>query len=519
MPSFATLLMIGAAAASLHGAPAAHPILAHMSHGAEGTTPGIRIWTSNDNDVMRRGDRMRVFYRTEHDAYVTIFRVDTDGRIHILFPRTPDEENYGYGGATYTVSSAGNGTAFYVDDYDGVGYLFGVASSAPFNYDGLFDDGRWDLHLISDGRVHGDPLSSLEDLAQRMLPEGFADYDTHLLPYYVEQRYSYPRFVCYDCHAYVPYTSWDPYLAWCRRYTLVVWNDPYYYYPSYWYPTRYYGGTRVVYASPGRGSRYVFKTRDNAAPGIDYRDRRGVGRGSPSAPDGRGVRGTDIGGTGSIPAPTGGGRRYAPPLTPTGGGEIAQGALGDGRRRVPGGGLTETPPPAVPVDGGRRRVDAPQGSEPRPSPITIPADVNRRRETPGVEIVPRSTEPESRPEKPRPPEPETKALPQPMVKPQPDNRPQPESRPGTESRPQPEYRPQPQPQPESRPRAPEPESRPQTESRPQPEARPQPAPSPPRPEARPQPAPRPETRPAPAPRSTQGRSNGGSNSGMVRRRP
>ncbi len=68
------------------------------------------------------------------DAYVSIFRVDTDGRVRLIFPRSPDEENYGYGGATYTVSGADNGTAFSVDDYAGVGYLFGIASTAPFNY-------------------------------------------------------------------------------------------------------------------------------------------------------------------------------------------------------------------------------------------------------------------------------------------------------------------------------------------------------------------------------------------------
>ena len=93
-----------------HGAP----------RSADRRTPGIRIWTSGD-DLMRRGERVRVFYRTERDAYVTIFRVDTDGRVKVIFPRDPDQENYGYGGATYSVSGSGSGqgTAFYVDESSG----------------------------------------------------------------------------------------------------------------------------------------------------------------------------------------------------------------------------------------------------------------------------------------------------------------------------------------------------------------------------------------------------------------
>ena len=147
-----------------------------------------------------------------------------------------------------------------------------------------------------------------------MLPEGYTDFDTHLVPYYVDRRYDYPRFVCYDCHAYTPYTAWDPYYAWCPRFTLVVWTDPFYYYPSYWYPTWYYGGSRVVYVNPGStafGSRYVFKERQSSQPGIDYRDRRRSEQAGRS-PD-RVWRGNDVGGVGSVPAPSGTGRRTVEP--------------------------------------------------------------------------------------------------------------------------------------------------------------------------------------------------------------
>ena len=356
-------------------APFAMPRLAH--------TPGIRIWTSHD-ELYRRGERVRVYYRTERDAYVTILRVDTDGRIQVLFPRNPDDETLGYGGSTYTVSGDSRTEAFYVDDYNGVGYIFGVASTEPFNYDAFRNNGRWDLRSISDGRVHGDPRAALEESVSRLMPSGYSDYDTHLLPYYVEQRYDYPRFVCYDCHAYTPYAYWDPYSNWCRRFTMVVYNDPFYFYPSYWYPTQYYGGTRVVYTSGSAGQRYVFRTRENSAPGVDYRDRRQSDALAARRPEERGVRGFDIGGVGSVATPRQGDRRGA---SAGGGGNESprSGEDGiDGRRRASGSSAPgSTGTPARADQGGRRRVDAAPGIEIVPrtgQPVLRPADEARPRD-------------------------------------------------------------------------------------------------------------------------------------------
>ena len=302
--------------------------------------PGIRVWISS-RDLFQRGDRARVYYRTERDAFVTLLRVNTDGRVHMLFPSSPDDDNYAYAGTTYGVSRAGRNEAFVVDDDPGVGYLFAVASDEPYDYHALLDGAGWDMRLASGGQVHGDPLSALEELVQETLPAGFTDFDTHLIPYYVERRYDYPRFVCYDCHAYTPYSYWDPYSAWCPRYTLVVWQDPFYYYPSYWYPTWYYGGTRVVYVNPGGSApergRYVFKTRDNSDPGIDYRDRRTTGTVDRRSGE-RFVRGTDVGGTGSVPVP---GRRTVEPgrrqvdVAPSGGEALTARGATDARRRTP----------------------------------------------------------------------------------------------------------------------------------------------------------------------------------------
>jgi hypothetical protein len=339
--------------------------------------PGVRVWT-NHGEVYQHAERVQIFFRTERDAYVTVLRVDTDGRVRILFPREPGDPNLARGGETYSVPGIDDRNAFVVDDAPGTGYVFAVASQDPFAYDPFTENDHWSFQAVAaltDGRVHGDPYASLQDLVQQIMPAGYADFDTHLLPYDVEQRHDYPRFLCYDCHSYTPYASWDPYSEWCPRFSLAVYYNPFYYYPSYWYPTRYYRGTNVVYVRPGLyGRQFVFRNRgDRAAPYVVYRDRRDGGM--QQAPD-RGARGADFGGVGSVPAP--GGRR-------TVGGGIEPGPSG---RRMVGGGaepaMNGAPGQRQPATGSPREAGRRFAA---PDPVTNPRVVGPSVATPSRDDI------------------------------------------------------------------------------------------------------------------------------------
>src|SRR2546426_85898 len=108
--------------------------------------PKVELWTNRgDAAVYTRGERVRLYFRLDQDAYVTIFRVDTDGRIRVLFPRDPWEDNFARGGRDLEVDgSALASEAFTIDDYPGVGYLFAVASADPFVYDQIESGQHWD---------------------------------------------------------------------------------------------------------------------------------------------------------------------------------------------------------------------------------------------------------------------------------------------------------------------------------------------------------------------------------------
>lgn len=418
-------------------------------------SPHIELWANSDA-VYQRGDRVHVYFRTDQDAYITVFRIDTDGRVRVVFPLDPWEDNFARGGHKYEVAARNDDYAFRVDDYPGEGYLFAIASADPFDYATYVRGDHWDYRAIaSGGRVTGDPYVAFGDLVSAIIPANYVDYSYDVAPYYVQEHYSYPRFVCYNCHAYAAYPYWDPYVTPCFRYRVVIYDDPYY------YGAYRYGGTRVVYVNRPHVfvPRFVFKDRDPGQPYVATVRQR------PVDPSGRrlidpGVSARAVGGVGRVPAPI---------------------ATNDaGRRAMPNGGVP-TPGRADVGTGGRRTL--PQtGPTPSPQPSAQPDPRETPRSAPAPVLERRNPQ-----DRPAPAEPTRQPTPQSTPRPTPT--------------PEPSRRPDPQPQqppPRREPARTEPSRRPPPQAEPRHVEAPRSAPSP---------------RSAPAPSRAPGRSSPGRRTG------
>jgi hypothetical protein len=383
------------------------PVIRHTT--PAGYRPRVELWTNRgEAAVYTRGERVRVYFKLDRDAFVTVFRVDTDGRVRVLFPREPWDDNFARGGRDFEVDGRSSDDAFAIDDYPGVGYLFAVASADAFTYDAIQSGDHWDYRVIADGRVRGDPYVALTDLAERIVPEGYTDWDYDVITYNVEQHYNYPRFLCYDCHTYVSYPYWDPYNYSCIRFRVVVYDDPWY------YPYRYYGGTRVVYGRPYRAQpRFIFKDWGATQPNRDGFVTRERER--PTNDNGRrGVTGRDIGGIGIIPPPNARDRRAGPGQTgqpgqagqPDRPNQNGNDDRGQGRRDRP----DRPDHPERPDNRGQRDRPEPSVQPDRPqiiAPREQPRQVEPRREQPR-QAEPRREQPrqvEPRREQPRQVEP------------------------------------------------------------------------------------------------------------------
>lgn len=183
----------------------------------------ISVWTDRE-EPYRRGEWARVYLAAGEPSHVIVFRVDTDGRVRVLFPREPWGETFVRDTRTFEIRAERDGRSFAVDDFPGIGYVFAVASPQPFRYDDITRGDYWDYRAINGGRLRGDPYVLLPDLAARITRGG--DYDYSIAPYHVEGRHDYPRFVCYDCHAAASFEQWDPYERACSRFRLVVYGEP-----------------------------------------------------------------------------------------------------------------------------------------------------------------------------------------------------------------------------------------------------------------------------------------------------
>jgi hypothetical protein len=218
-----------------------------------------RVWLDRGSEpVLGRGDRVRLYYRVSESAFVAIFQIDTNGAVRMIFPTSPQENHYARGGRDYRVLFPGS-SYWYVADDPGVGYFFIVASPQPFDFSQFgysHFTGGWDLNRVG-RQVYGDPYLAMDDYVASLIPDWeYVGYGLDFAAYHVERHYDYPRFLCYDCHGFQPFYSWNPYAYSCATFRVVIYDDPYY------YPATRYRGTRVVYARPRRGvPHFAFKER------------------------------------------------------------------------------------------------------------------------------------------------------------------------------------------------------------------------------------------------------------------
>ena len=221
-----------------------------------------RIWLDRGTSpVLRRGDLVRVFYRASRDAYVSIFHVDTNGFARLLHPGSPTDDHVALGGRDYRVLFP-ESRYWQVDEDEGKGYLFVVASPAPLDFSDFAYSryqGGWNLGALAQA-PYRDPFLMMEDLVAALIPDsGSREYALDFVAYDIDRPHDYPRFLCYQCHGFRPMFDWNPYARWCTDFRVVIHDDPYY------YPVYRYSGDRVVYTRPLEPSRPMFEFQPRAA--------------------------------------------------------------------------------------------------------------------------------------------------------------------------------------------------------------------------------------------------------------
>jgi len=221
----------------------------------------VEVWTDRGDDaVYTPGEAMQVKARTNDDAYLLVYEIDSEGRVTVLFPWRRGSGMV-EGRNTLRLPPENSRYELTVERETGQGYIVALASRRPFRelpwYLRPFDpqgdeigyEGRHDEidGFDEDGRVVGDPTVAIERIRRVVLgdPSDLDDFATSYATYYVGHQVRYPRYLCYDCHRPRHWSWWDgfdPYYATCSVIDFRVnWNwcwgpcmwsshVPYYYY-------------------------------------------------------------------------------------------------------------------------------------------------------------------------------------------------------------------------------------------------------------------------------------------------
>lgn len=160
-------------AASTFATPAAMPAPLAL-HDGEHSTPVIKV--STEWDEYSRGQEAQVSVETRDDGYVIVMQADVDGRVRVLFPLDPGDDNFVRGGHSFDVKGRGGKKSFYVDGPGGVGMVYAAYSSVPFHFDAYVNAGHWDYGALYDKTMENDFENGFTALVDKM-STGHFDYD------------------------------------------------------------------------------------------------------------------------------------------------------------------------------------------------------------------------------------------------------------------------------------------------------------------------------------------------------
>src|SRR5205809_3477445 len=200
---------------------------------ADGQTPPrdarpVRVWLGSSG-VLTRGTPVRVYVQAAQDGNLIVLHRRTDGRVDVLFPSKPDEDPFVRAG-TYEIQATPSRVAFVVAEPDGSGVVLAALAPRAYRFDEFVRAAAWNPDALAPSWDGSDGESVLSDIVQRMLGDGYFNYDiatyTVAPPVYTMQQdtgASYPVYpTCTDCtfigfqqNLYEPLALCDPFFSPC----------------------------------------------------------------------------------------------------------------------------------------------------------------------------------------------------------------------------------------------------------------------------------------------------------------
>lgn len=192
--------------------------------------PEVRVWLEDRS--FRYGDVIRPNVAADPDAYLTVFRVSTDGEIKVLYPQYPDRQE-AYNGSRFVndrLPVTGD-PAFELREGTGNGFVFAIASYYRFNYSYYASKGRWSIARLASASRFGSPFQMVRSFVEE-ITDGSSSYSMDYVMYDVNANQYRSRYASrYRGYAYDDYYGMcldafgAYYTSYCRGYN--SYYDPY----------------------------------------------------------------------------------------------------------------------------------------------------------------------------------------------------------------------------------------------------------------------------------------------------
>jgi hypothetical protein len=202
----------------------------------------VDVWTDRgEGAVYNPGDDIAVYFHASDDCWLTIYDIDTEGRVRMLFPQYPDD-GFIYGGMTYRIPDYYDRVTMRASGPRGVEYIHAVATREPRVFRRAIRERRYELDVDP---IADDPFVAINTINARLLTPYYI-HATATTSFFIEGRVWYPRYMCNSCHRSTRVRFFDPYRSVCPRYSVIVAHEY-----DYWWMYDYHpAATRFAYVGP-----------------------------------------------------------------------------------------------------------------------------------------------------------------------------------------------------------------------------------------------------------------------------
>jgi len=179
------------------------------------------VWSNHSDGEYYEGDNIVIKFRTNRDAFVAIYSIDTRGRVKLLFPADPGQDNFIYGGVTYSLPGDDDDYDLIVTGPEGLEHIQMIASPERFPIPNWYHNSG----LLFDGDDYYDYMDYLNN--------------RHFIRY-SGQRFAYDRAVIFvdewEEYYYRPvyYPSYPSWSVYGNMYVDYPWGGSVYINGYYW---------------------------------------------------------------------------------------------------------------------------------------------------------------------------------------------------------------------------------------------------------------------------------------------